>query len=133
MWKLAPFFPTMGKDWTRGGILPGGEIANADYVAFTDRLKGLYPWMPRSLMNHYGHLYGARTEKLVGSASSLAGLGRHFGADLYEAEVRYLVKTEWAQTAEDILVRRTKQGLHMSDEQKAAFADWFDTELADAA
>ena len=133
MWKIAQFFPTMGKDWTRGGILPGGEIANADYVAFTERLKSLYPWMPRSLMNHYGHLYGARTEKLVGSASSLEGLGRHFGADLYEAEVRYLVATEWAQTAEDILVRRTKQGLHMSDEQKAAFADWFDAEVAVAA
>ena len=44
-------------------------------------------------------------------------------ASLYEAEVRYLVATEWAQTAEDILYRRTKHYLHMSEPRTGAFAD----------
>ena len=70
--------------------------------------------------------------QVVGAASSLEGLGRHFGAELYEAEVRYLVAHEWAQTPEDVLHRRTKQELHMSPEQRAAFAAWFATELAQA-
>ncbi len=67
------------------------------------------------------------------TATSVEGLGRHFGAQLYEAEVRYLVANEWAQTPEDVLHRRTKQELHMTAEERAAFAAWFDAELAQAA
>lgn len=133
MQRLAKFFPKMGGDWTRSATLPGGEIPNADYVAFSDALRSAYPWMPRALVNHYGHLYGARTSQIVGDATSLAGLGRHFGGNLYEAEVRYLAAFEWAQTAEDVLKRRTKEGLRMTAEEKAAFSAWFDAELALAA
>ena len=133
MQRLAKFFPKMGGDWTRSAVLPGGDIPNADYVAFSDTLRAAYPWMPRALVNHYGHLYGARTKQIVGNATSLADLGRHFGGDLYEAEVRYLVASEWAQAADDVLMRRTKEGLHMTAEEKAAFAAWFDAELALAA
>lgn len=133
MQRLAKFFPKMGGDWTRGAVLPGGEIPNADYVAFSDTLRAAYPWMPRALVNHYGHLYGARTRQIVGNAASLAELGRHFGGNLYEAEVRYLVAFEWARAAEDVLMRRTKEGLRMTAEEKAAFSAWFDAELALAA
>ncbi|MGV1791416.1 glycerol-3-phosphate dehydrogenase [Rhizobium lusitanum] len=133
MQRLAKFFPKMGGDWTRSATLPGGEIPNADYVAFSDALRSAYPWMPRALVNHYGHLYGARTSQIVGDVTSLAGLGRHFGGNLYEAEVRYLAASEWAQTAEDVLKRRTKEGLRMTAEEKAAFSAWFDAELALAA
>ncbi|NLS00973.1 glycerol-3-phosphate dehydrogenase [Rhizobium sp. P38BS-XIX] len=133
MQKLARFFPNMGNDWTRSATLPGGEIPNADYVAFVDSLRTAYPWMPRNLINHYGHLYGSRTKKIVGDATSLVGLGRHFGGNLYEAEARYLATSEWAQKAEDVLMRRTKEGLGMTAEEKAAFSAWFDAELALAA
>jgi len=133
MQRLAKFFPKMGGDWTRSAVLPGGDIPNADYVAFSDTLRAAYPWMPRALVNHYGHLYGARTKQIVGNATSLADLGRYFGGDLYEVEVRYLVASEWAQAADDVLMRRTKEGLHMTAEEKAAFAAWFDAELALAA
>ncbi|GAC1043258.1 glycerol-3-phosphate dehydrogenase [Rhizobium sp. No.120] len=133
MQRLSKFFPKMGSDWTRDAVLPGGEIPNADYVAFADTLRAAYPWMPRALVNHYGHLYGARTRQIVGKAASLTDLGRHFGGNLYEAEVRYLVTSEWAQTPDDVLMRRTKEGLRMTAEEKAAFAAWFDAELALAA
>ena len=39
-------------------------------------------------------------------------LGPSFGADLTAAEVRYLMQHEWARTADDVLWRRTKLGLH---------------------
>lgn len=133
MQKLAKFFPNMGGDWTRSATLPGGEIPNADYVAFAESLRTAYPWMPRELLNHYGHLYGARTKQIAGEATSLAALGRHFGGNLYEAEARYLAASEWAQTAEDVLKRRTKEGLRMTAEEKAEFSAWFDAELALAA
>lgn len=133
MHRLAKVFPEMGGDWTAGAPLPGGEIADADFVGFVEALKLARPWMPRRLLLHYARSYGARTERVVGDAASVAALGRHFGADLYEAEVRYLVANEWAQTPEDVLHRRTKQELHMTAEERAAFAEWFAAELAQAA
>ena len=133
MQKLARFFPEMGSDWTHGAILPGGEIENADYVAFTNRLKADYPWMPRDLRAHFGRTFGARTDRIAGGATSLDGLGRYFGGHLYEAEVRYLVEHEWARTAADILYRRTKEYLYLTDDQQQAFTDWFDGTLAKTA
>jgi len=133
MHKLATVFPAMKGDWTAGAPLPGGEIANADFVGFLEGLKAAYPWMPRALLTHYARTYGARTDRVVNGATSVAGLGRHFGAQLHEAEVRYLVANEWAQTPEDVLHRRTKQELHMTADQRAAFAAWFDAEVAQAA
>lgn len=124
--KIAKFFPQMGGDWTEYAPLPGGDIENADYETFRDRLKRDYPWMPRALRQHYGRLYGTRVAKIVGEASSLEGLGRHFGGNLYEAEAAYLVAHEWAQTAEDILWRRTKHRLHLTETEQAAFTKWFE-------
>lgn len=123
--KLAPFFPQMGADWTRDATLPGGEIAHADFESFLQQQKERYPWMPHALCKHYARLYGARLPQIIGEATNVAGLGQHFGALLYEAEVRYLVDKEWAQQAEDILWRRTKHRLHLTDAQQQAFADWF--------
>ena len=42
---------------------------------------------------------------------------------------RFLVEHEWAQTADDILQRRTKYGLHLSPSEVVAFTDWFDVEF----
>jgi glycerol-3-phosphate dehydrogenase len=61
----------------------------------------------------------------------MADLGRHFGADLYERELRYLVRAEWAETAADVLERRTKHGLHLDAHGSAAVADWLRREQAD--
>jgi D-erythritol 1-phosphate dehydrogenase len=131
--RLKHIFPQMGGDWTHSAPLPGGEIPNADYETFANALRDAYPWMPRKLVQHYGRLYGSRTKDVVGKADSLAGLGRHFGSNLYEAEARYLVAKEWAQTAEDVLWRRTKHRLHLTDAEQKTFADWFATDLAKAA
>ncbi|SDY96446.1 L-erythritol 4-phosphate dehydrogenase [Jannaschia faecimaris] len=131
--KLKHLFPDMGRDWTHKAALPGGDIPKADYDAFRDQLKTDYPWMSRDLREHYGRLYGARTAMIVGDAKSLDGLGRHFGGTLFEAEARYLSAHEWAQTAEDILWRRTKHRLHLSKAEQAAFAAWYDDTLAKVA
>ncbi|MEM5468235.1 glycerol-3-phosphate dehydrogenase [Celeribacter marinus] len=131
--KIAGFFPTMGADWTQTAPLPGGDIPDADYAAFTQTLKAQYPWMPRSLRLHYGRLYGARIDMVVGEATTLDGLGQHFGGDLYEAEARYLMAHEWAQTPQDILWRRTKHRLHLSDAQQIAFGAWMDAATQKAA
>ncbi|MEM8728663.1 MAG: glycerol-3-phosphate dehydrogenase [Pseudomonadota bacterium] len=133
MHEMAHLFPDMGKNWTARAALPGGDMAKADFDLFRNTLKEAYPWMPRRLRTHYGRLYGTRVALIVGSATTLAALGRHFGGNLYEAEARYLAAHEWAQTAEDVLWRRTKHHLHLTQAEREAFARWFDDELAEAA
>jgi glycerol-3-phosphate dehydrogenase len=122
--KLKPFLPAAGGDWTAEATLPGGEIDDGDFERFVARLAGEYPFLPPSLARHYARLYGARALKLLGAASSVADLGRRFGLDFFEIEARYLVAEEWAQTADDVLVRRTKHGLRMAGDERAAFKDW---------
>ncbi len=128
MHQLAKVFPAMGNDWTHDATLPGGDMPDADFVSFTESLRAAWPWMPRDLIHHYARLYGTRARVLVGSASSFDDLGRHFGGRLYEAEVRYLMAQEWAETAEDILWRRTKHRLHLSPDEQEAFGKWFDSQ-----
>ncbi|MDZ7907750.1 MAG: glycerol-3-phosphate dehydrogenase [Gemmobacter sp.] len=131
--QLRHIFPHMGGDWTETAPLPGGDMPGADYETFANTLREAYPWMPRPLVQHYGRLYGTLTRDLVGTAGSLAALGQHFGGQLYEAEARYLATREWAQTAEDILYRRTKHYLHLTPAERDAFARWFDTSCRAAA
>ena len=126
--------PDMGPDWTETAPLPGGDMANADYESYAELLRELHPWMPRKLVHHYGRLYGTRTRDVVAGALSMQDLGRHFGGNLYEAEVRYLVAREWARQSDDILYRRTKHYLHLTQDQRREFAEWFDrSDLAQAA
>lgn len=131
--KIGKFFPNMGKNWTANTPLPGGDMPDADFDRFCDKMKSDYPWMPKDLRQHYGRLYGTLVKKIVGEAKELTELGQHFGGNLYEAEARYLVANEWAQTAEDILWRRTKHKVHLSDEQQQAFTKWFVTSVEEAA
>ena len=37
--KLAPFLPKMGKPWTAGVPLPGGDLPNADFAAFLKTVR----------------------------------------------------------------------------------------------
>lgn len=116
--KLKPFFPAMKPAWTASAALPGGDMADADFDRFLAQLRSANPWLPQELAHHYARLYGTRTTDLLNGARDLAGLGQHFGGLLYQAEIDYLRKAEWARTAGDVLDRRTKHGLHISPEQR---------------
>ncbi|KKN61810.1 hypothetical protein LCGC14_0518380 [marine sediment metagenome] len=122
--RLKPFFPGMGAAWTHDIPLPGGDMANADFESFEAGLRADHPWLPRPLAHHYARLYGTRAKVLLGSARSLADLGRHFGGTLHQREIDYLIETEWAKTAEDILDRRTKHGLALADSERQAVRDF---------
>jgi len=99
--------------WTAGAPLPGGDIPGADYEAGLQDFCERWSWLPLALAQRYFRNYGTRAEALLGEAEEVADLGRNFGGDLYEAEVDYLVASEFARTAEDILWRRSKLGLHL--------------------
>ncbi len=122
--RLAPFFPQMGKAWTVGATLPGGDLPGADFESFEAGVWTRWPWLPRPLARHYARAYGSRIERLLAGAAQLADLGQHFGGLLYEQEARYLLEHEWARSATDILRRRTKHELRLSPEERAAFSAW---------
>ena len=100
-----------GKPWTRGAKLPGGDFPPTGFADLVAGIQQRYPFLEGAHTTRLARLYGTRTEHVLGKARSYADLGRHFGADLYEAEIRYLVTNEWAVTSDDILWRRTKRGL----------------------
>jgi glycerol-3-phosphate dehydrogenase len=124
MEQLAAVFPAMKAAWTARAPLPGGDLPNADFESFLANWSRRHAWLPADLARHYARLYGTRADAVIGEARSLAALGRHFGGLLYEREARYLRETEWAQTADDILERRTKHGLHLDSAARDAFAAW---------
>ena len=116
--KLKPFFPQMKDEWTASSTLPGGDMPNADFEIFLANFKRSHNWLSAELALHYCRLYGTRADKLLNGATSVLALGLHFGNNLYEAEVHYLRQHEWAVTSEDILTRRTKLGLRMTEAGK---------------
>lgn len=121
--RLAPHLP-MGPKWTRDAPLPGGEMA--DFAAFLRRASERYAWMPPAMLLRLARAYGTRIDRVIGTADGLDRLGDHFGGDLYEAELNYLVNEEFARSPQDILWRRSKLGLHLPAETERRVADWLD-------
>ncbi len=112
-----------GRRSTSRSFLPGGDV----YPDFLDWLDGLASWMPQSLLARLSGAYGTRLKDMLGNESSLADLGRSFGAGLYEIELRWLGGREFARTADDVLWRRTKLGLVMSTQEAEAVEEWMAT------
>ena len=121
--QLAPFFPTMGGSWTATATLPGGESMDSQ-EALAEVLCERYGWLPNSLARRWAGTYGSRVWKLLEGVANLTDLGEHLGGGLYTREVDYLCREEWAQDAEDILWRRTKQGLFMTPGQQERLAQY---------
>ncbi|MEM8665624.1 MAG: glycerol-3-phosphate dehydrogenase C-terminal domain-containing protein, partial [Pseudomonadota bacterium] len=130
--KLRPHLHA-GGDWTAKSPLPGGDIADAKFARFRDGFAAKYCFLPERLSTHLCRLYGTRAEDVIAGAVKLEDLGQKFGPLLYEREALYLREREWAETAADVLERRTKHGLLMSSAERAAFANWFEERAADAA
>jgi len=124
--KLAPYLHgTKAREgWTAKSPLPGGDMDVSAIPALSAELVRLYPFLEPTHANRLAHAYGTRASKLLGSAKSAADLGQPFGATLTEREVSYLMSSEWALTADDIVWRRSKLGLRLSAAEIAAIDDW---------
>jgi glycerol-3-phosphate dehydrogenase len=123
--KLSPYLPQMSGAWTECAALPGGDLPGADFSFFLKELRQRYPWLPQDVARGYARRYGTRVESLLNGAKSISDLGRSFGGTLYEREALFLAEEEWATDAEDILERRTKHALHLTDKERADFTAWF--------
>jgi glycerol-3-phosphate dehydrogenase len=109
-----------GRASTARSSLPGGDID----PAFDRYLEGLSGWMPAAMVDRLSRAYGTRLKDMLGRARAMEDLGRHFGGGLYEAEARYLLNHEFARSADDILWRRSKLGLALSDAERTDLTEW---------
>jgi glycerol-3-phosphate dehydrogenase len=116
--KLAPHLP-MKPAWTARKPLPGGDFPHTGVAALTAALQTAHPYLTAPHAARLIRAYGTDAMCLLGDARSLADLGQHFGATLYEAELRWLIEKEYARTAEDVIWRRSKLGLRLTPEQIA--------------
>ena len=130
MQELAKYFKNAGDDWTESALLPGGDLYDADFDRFFNDMQKRYPALNEDLLRRLCHAYGTRITLILGDGKTQPDLGQNFGAGLYEIEAKYLINHEWATSAEDILWRRSKLGLHMTKDQRANFTTWFETTLA---
>ena len=88
------------------------------------RPRARWPFLPADTAERVAHAYGTRVEEWLGGAEGWNALGEDFGAGLTQAEVDYLIHEEWAVTAEDILWRRSKLGLHFTPAQREQVDAW---------
>ncbi len=117
--RLAHFFPH-SRRWTAPSPLPGGDFVYDGVDTLIERTRRTWRFLTADHARRLVRAYGTRVERVLGKATGLDDLGMRLGADLTAAEVRYLMATEWAQTADDVLWRRSKLGLRFSPAQTAA-------------
>ncbi len=134
MRDLEPHYPGMGGPWTGGKALADGEFSDAAtfeaaFDQFVAGAQAVKSGLPADLVRVLARRHGTGLDELLDQVRTEADLGRHFGGHLYEVEVRYLMREEWAAEPDDVLWRRTKEGLHMTADQRAEFARWMKLQI----
>jgi glycerol-3-phosphate dehydrogenase len=121
--ELAPYFPGKQRAWTHRAPLPGSDFGAAGCEAMRDGLLARYPQLPQALLRAVFRRHGAHAPRVLGDARTAGDLGEDFGGGLTRREIDYLREHEWAATADDVLWRRTKAGLHMTERQRLRVAE----------
>jgi len=110
--KLAPYFSGMKPAWSGQAPLPGSDYQ--DREAAKREVWQRYAQVPPNVLQGVFRRHGTLTPSVLGDGL----LGEYYGAGLTEREVAYLKEREWARSAEDVLWRRTKCGLRMTEGQR---------------
>lgn len=130
--RLAPRLGRYRNAWTAKAFLPGGDLADTAHPAgrqlalddYVRLQKQAYGWAPAALIERYTRAYGSRMHRLLEGCTGMHHLGAQVLPGLFEAELRYLVDQEAATTAEDILWRRSKLGLHLPADAARLLDAW---------
>lgn len=123
--KLVTYLPVLGgPSWTADTPLPGGDFASAEFDRQVAKLQAYAPHLTPKTAWRLVRNYGLRAFDIATAAET--EMGQWFGATLSAREVDYLIDNEWARSAEDILWRRSKLGLFMTDAEKAALQTYME-------
>lgn len=121
--KLAPPLGIAPKQVTRARPFPGGDIGA--FQAFLAKVRAAWPFLGDVRSERMAHAYGSMLFEMLDGMREAGGMGESFGGGLSEIEARWMHDREWARTADDVLKRRSKIGLHMTADERAAFASWW--------
>jgi len=116
--RLAAYFPGLKPAWTGRVPLAGSDFGGVPRAEVRDAFFASHPGLSEATLRPIFRRHGTHAQAVVGDGD----LGEDLGAGLTEREVRYFVEQEWAQTAEDVLWRRTKAGLLMNPAQRERVA-----------
>ncbi len=119
-----------GKPWTGDTHLPGGDFATDGMETEIGKLENTFDFLDTAYLSRLVRTYGTRTNRILADVKNITDLGENFGYRLYQKEVEYLIKHEWALSMEDILFRRTKLGIKFSGNQKKKLAQFVSDFLA---
>ncbi len=120
---LQPHLPNMRAGSTATTPLPGGDLDGKSFEQWFTDFAREYPAFSPAFLHRLAKRYGTRAHNVIGDARSEQGLGEDFGAGLTAREISYLKSEEWARTADDILWRRTKTGLHLAPGDRTRATD----------
>ena len=124
--RLTPFYP-MSPRWTATAPLPGGDFAWTRFEAEVDAARARWRFLGEDQARRLVGAYGTSLEAVLGEVKERTELGPAFGPELTGAEVRYLMRSEWARFPDDILWRRSKLGLTMPAADRDALASFMAT------
>lgn len=122
--QIDHLFPNAGGPWTGAAVLPGGDLPKGRVTELLAELRTKYPALPSALLDRLARTYGTRTNLILGGVNAMDDMGIVIAGDLTEREVEYLVRHEWARTADDILFRRTKLGLQLPQSTAARLEEF---------
>jgi glycerol-3-phosphate dehydrogenase len=122
MAKLGPPLGLAPHPVTPARVFPGGAIA--DFDAFLAQVRATWPFLGPERSERMARAYGTELAEMLGGIDTAAAMGADFGAGLTEIELAWMRNHEWATTAADALDRRSKLGLHMTADQRAAVEAW---------
>jgi glycerol-3-phosphate dehydrogenase len=125
---LRPWFADLAPSTSAARKLPGGDL---DVDRVEDERAALveqFAFLPREHVLGLFDRHGSQARAILEGTNKPGDLGVHFGAGLYEREVDHLRRREWAQTAQDVLWRRTKFGLRLTREQQGTLERYMNDE-----
>ena len=118
--SLHPYFPALGKSWSGGEPLPGGDFDIGHRHELVLLLQRSFEFLTAEWATRLVTAYGTDAFMILEGAVSREDLGQHFGGTLHAREVDRLVTREWATSADDILWRRSKLGLVLTAAEASA-------------
>ncbi|MEM7520882.1 MAG: glycerol-3-phosphate dehydrogenase [Pseudomonadota bacterium] len=130
--EIAKVLPLHAEPWTAGIALPGGDFPVDSKDALVDELRRDFAYLDAPWALRLIRAYGTDARAILSGATSAADLGQNFGATLTEREVIWLIDNEYAQTAEDILWRRSKLGLRLTKAESDRLDAWITARLGQA-
>lgn len=124
MEEVGKIIPDLPGKWTAGVPLPGGDFAVDGFEVLLADLMAKYPFLSERWARRLLRAYGTDTSEILGNAATAEALGQDFGATLTEREVRWLIEHEFVTSVSDIVWRRSKLGLRLSQDEIKNLEAW---------